>query len=180
VGFLIVTNPEAGSLAAGELIARARKRLPDAQMLELVPGVDLEDAVGRALSEGRVVVAAGGDGTVNSVVQHVAGRGTLGVLPVGTLNHFARDLGLRRPEDALEALQRGEVRSIDLGMANGAFFVNNVGLGLYPEGVRERARSEDRWGKVAASVGAASRLLRTAHPLVGTIQADGDRRGLFA
>jgi diacylglycerol kinase family enzyme len=133
-----------------------------------------------ALGEGRVVVAAGGDGTVNAVVQHVAGRGTLGVLPLGTLNHFARDLGLRDPEDALEALRRAESRPIDVGTVNGTFFVNNTGLGLYPEGVRERERSEDRWGKLAASIGAASRLLRTARPLVGTIEADGDRRALLA
>jgi diacylglycerol kinase family enzyme len=180
VGFLIVTNPGAGSLADDEVVGRARERLPDAQTLELGRGVDLADAVAQAVSEGRVVVAAGGDGTVNSVVQHVVRRGTLGVLPTGTLNHFARDLGLRDPDTALEALQRGEARSIDVGMANGTFFVNNAGLGLYPEGVRERERSEDRWGKLAASLGAAARLVRTARPLVGTIEADGDRRALFA
>jgi undecaprenyl-diphosphatase len=180
VGFLIVSNPGAGSLTDGEVIARTRDRLPDTEVLELGPGVDLADAVADAVSEGRVVVAAGGDGTVNSVVQHVAGRGTLGVLPVGTLNHFARDLGLGDLEAALDALQAGRPRSIDVGTANGAFFVNNAGLGLYPEGVRERERSEDRWGKLAASLGAATRLLRTARPLVGTIEADGDRRALFA
>jgi diacylglycerol kinase family enzyme len=180
VGFLIVTNPGAGSVTDRDVVARARKRLPDAEVLELTPGVDLADAVDTAVGEGRVVVAAGGDGTVNSVVQHVAGRGTLGVLPLGTLNHFARDLGLRDPEDALRALQRAKSRSIDVGTANGALFVNNTGLGLYPEGVRERERSEDRWGKLAASIGAAGRLLRTATPLIGTIDADGDRRALFA
>lgn len=149
-------------------------------MLQLDPEVDLGDAVAQALSEDRVVVAAGGDGTVNSVAQHMVGRGILGVLPLGTLNHFARDLGLRDPEAALDTLRRGEARSIDVGMANGAFFVNNAGLGLYPEGVRERERSGDRQGKVSASLGAASRLMRTATPLVGTIEADGDRRALFA
>jgi diacylglycerol kinase family enzyme len=180
VGFLIVTNPDAGSAADREILDRARRRFADAEMLELGPGVDLAGAVAEALSDGRVVVAAGGDGTVNAVVQHVAGRGTLGVLPLGTLNHFARDLGLRDPEVALEALRRGESRPIDVGTVNGTFFVNNTGLGLYPEGVRERERSEDRWGKLAASIGAASRLLRTARPLVGSIEADGDRRALFA
>ena len=180
MGFLIITNPGAGSPTDRELIARARERLRDAEMLELRPGVDLAAAVAEALRQGRVVVAAGGDGTVNTVVQHVAGRGTLGVLPTGTLNHFARDLGLRDPDAALDALQGGESRSIDVGMANGAFFVNNAGLGLYPEGVRERERSEHRWGKLAASLGATARLLRTASPLVGTIEADGDRRALFA
>jgi diacylglycerol kinase family enzyme len=180
VGFLIVTNPDAGSAADREVLDRARRRLADAETLELRPGVDLAEAVTEAVSDGRVVVAAGGDGTVNTLVQHVAARGTLGVLPLGTLNHFARDLGLRDPEDAVEALRRAESRSIDLGTVNGTYFVNNTGLGLYPEGVRERERSEDRWGKLVASIGATWRLLRTARPLVGTIEADGDRRALFA
>jgi diacylglycerol kinase family enzyme len=180
VGFLIVSNPGAGSPTDDEVIVRARERLPDAETLELGPGVDLADAVTRAVSDGRVVVAAGGDGTVNAVVQHLVGRGTLGVLPAGTLNHFARDLGLRDPNTAVEALQGGQARSIDVGRANGTFFVNNAGLGLYPEGVQERERSEDQWGKLAASLGAATRLLRTASPLTGTIEADGDRRALFA
>jgi undecaprenyl-diphosphatase len=180
MGFLIVANPGAGSTRDGEIIVRARERLPDTRLLELAPGVDLAEAVSRAVSEGRVVVAAGGDGTVNSVVQHVAGRGEMGVLPVGTLNHFARDLGLRDVDAALDALERGEARSIDVGVANGVYFVNHAGLGLYPEGVRERERSEGRRGRAAASLGAATRMLRAARPLVGTIEADGDRRALFA
>lgn len=160
------------------MLARVRKRLPDAEILELTPQVDLGRAVARAVEEDRVVVAAGGDGTVNAVVQHVVGRGTMGVLPAGTLNHFARDLGVDDMEAALDALERGRARPIDVGLAGGVYFVNNAGLGLYPEGVRERERS--RWGKALASVGASARLLRTAQPLVGTIEADGDRRALFA
>src|SRR6266496_3487397 len=78
------------------------------------------------------LVAAGGDGTVNAVVQHLVARGTLAVLPGGTLNHFARDLGVRNPERALEALERGEPRPVDLGRVDGKVFVNGVGLGLYP------------------------------------------------
>jgi diacylglycerol kinase family enzyme len=180
MGFLIVTNPGAGSGDPDDVISRARERLPDVEIVELGPGVDLGEAVGRAVDRGRVVVAAGGDGTVNAVVQHLVGRGTLGVLPAGTLNHFARDLGVRDDDAALEALEAGETRSIDVGVAGGVYFVNNAGLGLYPEGVRERERSEHRFGKLVASLGASVRLLRTARPLIGTIEADGDRRALFA
>lgn len=178
--FLLVTNMDAGSEGDRELVTLARARLPDVRVLELTGGTDLAEEISRAVDQGRVVVAAGGDGTVNAVVQHLVGRGTLGVLPGGTLNHFARDLGVKEPEAALEALERGRVREIDVGMAGGIYFVNNAGLGLYPEGVRERERSERRWGKLIAAVGASIRLLRTARPLMGTIEADGDRRALFA
>jgi diacylglycerol kinase family enzyme len=180
MGFLIVTNPGAGSGDPDDVISRATERLPDVEIVELRPGVDLGEAVGQAVDRGRVVVAAGGDGTVNAVVQHLVGRGTLGVLPAGTLNHFARDLGVRDDDAALEALEAGETRSIDVGVAGSVYFVNNAGLGLYPEGVRERERSEHRFGKLVASLGASVRLLRTARPLMGTIEADGDRRVLFA
>jgi diacylglycerol kinase family enzyme len=128
-----------------------------------------------------VVVAAGGDGTVNAVAQHVVGKGTLGVLPGGTLNHFARDLGVEDLETALEALAAGHTRPIDVGMLNGErYFLNNVGIGLYPEIVYHRERAEARAGKWLAAAGAALRVLRDSAPVGGTIAADDDARTLFA
>jgi undecaprenyl-diphosphatase len=111
----------------------------------------------------------------------VAGTETvLGILPAGTLNHFARDLGLRDPDSALEAIDAATVARIDTGRAAGRYFVNNAGLGLYPELVYERERHEHRLGKWRASVAAARRILGSAEPVVGTIAADGDRRALLA
>jgi diacylglycerol kinase family enzyme len=182
-GFLLVANPRSGDDAGGakDLSARARERLGDVETLWLEPGVDLGEEVGRASRESRAVIAAGGDGTVNAVVQQVAGSDTvLGVLPAGTLNHFARDLGVRDEETALDALAEGQVARIDAGRAGDRYFVNNAGIGLYPELVYERERHEHRVGKWRASLTAARRILGTAEPVVGTIAADGDRRALLA
>jgi diacylglycerol kinase family enzyme len=154
-------------------------RLPEIRAIHL-PDEDLAGAIGQAVSEERVVVAAGGYGTVNAVAQHVVGRGTMGVLPAGTLNHFARDLGLEEMDAAIDALKAGAVRAIDVGRIGDRYFVNNAGIGMYPELVYERERSEDRAGKWLAAPGAAIRVLRQTEPVVGTIEADGDARALFA
>jgi len=179
VGFLIVSNPEAGSAEEG-LAQRALDLLPDAEPFALEPGADLGAAVEAAVEEGRVVVAAGGDGTISAAAQHLVGRGTLGVIPAGTRNHFARDLDVADEEAALAALQEGKTSMIDVGRVGDRHFVNNVAVGLYPQLVEERERGEDRIGRWPATIRAAFRVLRESEPLVGTIEADGDARHLGA
>jgi diacylglycerol kinase family enzyme len=179
--FLIVANPKSGDEGSGELDRRLREGLGEVDTLWLEPGVDLGRAIDDAAGEGRAIVAAGGDGTVNAVAQHVAGTGTtFGVLPAGTLNHFARDLGVRDMEVALEVLRGGRVAEVDAGKAGDRYFVNNAGLGLYPELVYERERHEHRVGKWRAAVRAARQILGNADPVVGTITADGDEKALLA
>jgi diacylglycerol kinase family enzyme len=97
----------------------------------------------------RLVVAAGGDGTVNAVASAVLGsQAVLGVLPVGTLNHFARDLGLPSDLDlAVQVLRSGQVRVVDAGEVNGRIFVNNCSIGLYPSLVIRRERQRQRLGR---------------------------------
>jgi diacylglycerol kinase family enzyme len=179
-GYLLVRNPRARR-ADEALVAEVRRRLADVQPFDLEPRADVAGAIDRALLEDRVVVAMGGDGTINAVVQHLVARGTLGVLPGGTLNHFARDLGVRNPAKALETLERGEPRAIDMGRVDGRFFVNNASVGLYPEVVEERDRYQfvvlGKWGAAAR---ASLRVIRRAEPLFGTISADGDPRSLTA
>jgi undecaprenyl-diphosphatase len=178
---LLVLNPGSGSADdVGELAREARSRLGAVRSIELA-SADLPGAVDESLAEGRVVVAAGGDGTVNAVAQLVVGKGTLGVLPAGTLNHFARDLGVDDADAAFDALAAGRTRTIDVGKLNGRrFFLNNVGIGLYPEMVYRRDRVGQRAGKWVAAAGAAVRLLREGRPVTGTIIADDDPRILFA
>ncbi len=96
-----------------------------------------------AVGEGyETVVACGGDGTISQVASALAGTATaLGVLPAGTLNHFAKDM--RIPLDLLEAAQmiaRGKIELIDIGEVNGNSFVNNSSLGIYPNIVTDRER----------------------------------------
>src|SRR5205823_6168512 len=89
-----------------------------------------------------VLVACGGDGTVNAVAQVAKDRDALlGVLPVGTLNHFAKDLGIYSLPDAEQALLAGQIRKIDAGRVNGHLFINNSGIGIYPMIVLERERA---------------------------------------
>ncbi len=110
------------------------------------------------------IVVAGGDGTVNCAAGEAVGTDlVVGVLPFGTFNHFAKDLGI--PVDLTEAaasLVSGEERQVDIGEVNGRVFVNNSALGVYPAmvAVRDRIRHQRGWGKVRAVPVAAVRVLR--------------------
>jgi diacylglycerol kinase family enzyme len=97
-----------------------------------------------------VLVACGGDGTVNGVASAVLGSGAaLGILPMGTLNHFAKDLGIASLATAEQTLLEGGVRHVDVASVNGRVFVNNSGIGIYPVIVlgRDAARKSGtpRW-----------------------------------
>jgi diacylglycerol kinase family enzyme len=123
---------------------------------------DVTEAARRAAADGAdAVVAAGGDGTISAVAGALAGTDTpLGVLPTGTFNHFARDLGLPLELDAAaRALAAGEVRTVDVGEVNGRVFVNNSSIGLYPLAVRERETRRRFWPKPLAMAAAMIRLV---------------------
>jgi diacylglycerol kinase family enzyme len=111
-----------------------------------------------------VVVAAGGDGTISTVAAALADTNkVLGVLAVGTLNHFAKDLGLPVDlESAVRTIVEGEVATVDLGEVNGHIFINNSSLGLYPRIVSNREAQQQRLarGKWAAFFWATIQALR--------------------
>ena len=92
------------------------------------------------------IVAGGGDGTVNSIAAVLAGsEKTFGVLPFGTLNHFAKDLHI--PLDlpgAVRTIIEHHVTAVDVGEVNGRVFVNNSSLGIYPHIVHRRAVEQVR------------------------------------
>jgi diacylglycerol kinase family enzyme len=112
----------------------------------------------------KAVVVAGGDGTVSCAAGAAVGTDiVLGVLPLGTFNHFAKDVGVPAGlGDAAAALVRAEVATIDVGEVNGEVFVNNSVLGLYPDlvAVRDEIRERRGWGKVRAVPVAAVHVLR--------------------
>jgi diacylglycerol kinase family enzyme len=176
--FLLVANRRSGT-DEDSLLQRAMDELPDVRMLELDDNADLQAAVPEAADSGRTIVAYGGDGTVHAVAQALAGTdGVLGVLPGGTLNHFARDLGLRDEDAAMDALRDGVTMPVDVGRAGTRVFVNSMSLGLYPELVRERDRRTGRLGKWAALATSAAGVVRRFDPIEGTITADGDARAV--
>ena len=114
----------------------------------------LQELAREAVRDGaRLVVAGGGDGTISAVANALAGSDTaLGILPLGTLNHFAKDLGIPLALDAAVANAiRGRAREVDLGEVNGRVFVNNSSIGFYPQVVRQReALQEEGHGKWVA------------------------------
>jgi diacylglycerol kinase family enzyme len=107
-----------------------------------IAGVAREAAAG---SE-KIIVAAGGDGTISAVAAELAGTDKiLGVLPIGTLNHFAKDLGIPLDlETAVRTIKEGEVAAVDAGEVNGRIFINNSSLGIYPQIVSRREAQQER------------------------------------
>jgi diacylglycerol kinase family enzyme len=104
----------------------------------------------QAVQEGyQTVVAGGGDGTINAVASVLVGtEAALGVLPLGTLNHFAKDLGLPLDlESAVHTMSEGCTVPVDVGEVNGHVFLNNSSLGLYPRIVRHRKKQQERLGR---------------------------------
>jgi len=131
---------------AREAFAAAVERvLPHARITITDANTDISALVADLVRQGATVVAAaGGDGTVNAVASALVDTSTaLGVVPLGTLNHFAKDVGVPLATDAaLEVLATGRVTAVDVGQVNDRIFVNNSGLGLYPEMVFNREQRQ--------------------------------------
>jgi diacylglycerol kinase family enzyme len=151
---LVVLNARSGTGCSPERVEALRAQFADARVqAELVladSGEQMFEAVDRARETGAdIVVAGGGDGTQSAVASRLVGTDLVqGVLPMGTLNHFAKDLGIPlKVEDAIRALGEGCVREVDVGEVNGRVFINNSSLGLYPEIVRERELQQLHLGK---------------------------------
>ncbi|HMC16986.1 MAG TPA: diacylglycerol kinase family protein, partial [Albitalea sp.] len=149
-----IVNRHAGAGLGAERLAGLHEtmaRLANGGPIEALDGgAQIDAAVRRALAaDCGVVVAGGGDGTLGCVAGPLVGRGVaLGVLPLGTLNHFARDLGIPlEPEAALATIADGNIHAVDVADVNGRFFLNNSSLGLYPEIVHERELQQARLGR---------------------------------
>ncbi len=140
------------------------------------PG-DLREAAREALEKGpEAVVAGGGDGTISAVASALAGTGVpLGVLPLGTLNHFAKDLGIPLGlHEAARLIARPSFRDIDIAEVNGRYFINNSSIGLYPKMVqiRDEQRSRSGRGKWPAMARAFLQVFRSFSCLTIRMQAD--------
>jgi YegS/Rv2252/BmrU family lipid kinase len=163
-----------------EVAAAFGKRGLDPRV-DVVPAASLRRTVRRLLREGiTTFVAAGGDGTVGTVADAVAGAdATVGVLPLGTFNHFARDAGVPLDLDAaVDVVCRGETSLVDVGTVNGRAFVNNASLGVYPDQVRLRDRLRTRTGKPLATFLAGLAALRRFRSLAVRLDVGGERFAL--
>lgn len=138
------------------------------------------EAAARALAEDSAVVAVGGDGTINTVAQaaHAAGC-TMGVIPRGTFNYFARehDAPTETPE-ALRWLLDARPEPVQISAINERVFLVNTSLGLYPELLQDRETWKGRFGRsqlVAFGAGMAT-LLRAQRRLKLSIEWEGQQR----
>lgn len=145
---VIVANPRSGGgkTARYGLVQRAEDM--EAQVWTTSAEGDATSLARTAVEEGaQVLGAAGGDGTVSAVAAVAADTDrSLVVVPAGTRNHFARDLGLdlRDPGRALDALVDGEPAQVDLGVLGPRVFVNNVSFGMYADALLEPGYREDK------------------------------------
>jgi len=152
----VIVNRHGGTLKASKHDAEAplRKAFAAAGVeaeIRLTEPEDLDEALGEAAKASGLdaVVAGGGDGTLSCAAGHLAGTDRpLGILPLGTLNHLARDAGIPTElDEAAAVIAGGHVRAIDLAEVNGRIFVNNSSVGLYPDMVRLREAEQERSGR---------------------------------
>ena len=126
-----------------------------------------EEAVACAKARNGVVVAAGGDGTINTVAQATLGQGCVfGVLPQGTFNYFSRANGIPPDTDAaLKVLLEESPRAVQVGTVNDQVFLVNASMGLYAELLEEREAVKREYGRSRAiAFGAALMTLLRGHP----------------
>lgn len=162
----VILNPGAGSAEDTKNLRAAIKRLGDVTLRETAAPGDAMRFAARALDERhKLVVAAGGDGTINEVVNGLSkgwGAATLGILPLGTGNDFARTIDM--PEDvdaAIDIIRRGEICAVDVVCVESdatRYFIN-VSAGGFSGEVDERLTDElkQRWGPLSylrAAIGA--------------------------
>ncbi|MEP7325902.1 MAG: diacylglycerol kinase family protein [Gemmatimonadota bacterium] len=170
-----MASPDARETLTGLLTAA----FPCCQLVFPAEGDDVSALAKEAVAQGAVmVIAGGGDGTINAVASGlVHSECILGVLPLGTLNHFARDLKIPLElEPAVEVLSGGVVINVDTGSVNDRVFLNNSGLGLYPIVVELREGQQERgWSKWPAAAWATLKALARFPRLSLTVTVAGKK-----
>lgn len=180
LGVGIVVNPGAGAGKRGPDPADVlRASLPEAELVVLDDPADLPKELERLADSGvRALGIAGGDGSINTAAGIALERRLpLVVVPAGTLNHLARDLGVETIEDAVAAVREGHAIEIDVARIAGRPFLNTASFGSYVEIVDAREELERRIGKWPALVVALARVLRHGEAIA--VDIDGHRQDLW-
>ncbi|MFL6726187.1 MAG: diacylglycerol/lipid kinase family protein [Sphingomicrobium sp.] len=150
----VLLNRGGGAVSAdpdiGDKVAKALDNAGVDAEVELVSGGDCA-ARCRGIAErgDELLVVGGGDGTISAAASGLVGTETLlGILPLGTLNHFARDLGIPTTlEAAARLISRRTERRVDIAEMNGRVFINNSAIGLYPLMIIDRDLQRRRFGR---------------------------------
>src|SRR3954471_6405748 len=145
----VIVNPRSGGGRSAEEIEKLFREAGARADIHLLHGSPNALAHQIARKTPPLIVASGGDGTVSAVASALVDTPiALAVLPSGTLNHFARDIGV--PDDPAAAVRialGGKTRALDVGEVNGRVFVNNASIGLYPAMVHRREKQQRRLGR---------------------------------
>ena len=175
-GLALVLNARSGN-GNGDPGERLRKAFPEAKLFE-ASGEDVPETLKTATEDAAVVGVAGGDGTVNAAAAAAHERKLpLLVIPGGTLNHFARDLGIDSMDDAVAAWKKGDTVSVDVATIDGKPFLNTASFGSYAAFVDERDRLARRFGKWLSTPIAMARALRDSKP--HDLEIGGTRRRVW-
>ena len=178
---LLILNPRAGIRAHSRTVERVMEAAAElGWRLDVVETLGAGDATRLAADAARagqpIVLAGGGDGTLNEVIQALAGTATaVGAVPLGTVNVWARELGLSLdPTEATRQLLGGQVRRLDLGRANGRYFLLMAGIGFDAVAVHavEGSAQKRRFGPLAFLAAGAVEALRTRGERL-RLRADG-------
>lgn len=171
-GLVIVVNVSAGSDDPDDVVSRLRDDLPRARLIELEDGAGLREVLESGAEDATAVGVVGGDGSVNAAagVAHAKGK-ALVIVPGGTLNHFARSLGIDDVDGAVRAVRGGESVGLDVGTVAGRVFLNGASIGGYTDLVDLRERLEGRLGKWMAALVALAWVLRRSSPV--PLEVDG-------
>ncbi len=178
----VIVNSGSGSVLGDETANSLRERFIafgiKAEVHLANSGKDIvQFAREAAAGEAELIVAGGGDGTISTIAIEASEAGkTLGILPLGSLNNFSKDLGIpQNLNAAVRVIAEGEVRQIDLAEVNGRIFINNSSIGLYPKMVVRREQQQEKLGrgKWASAFWASLRLFRISPFLKVDIELDG-------
>lgn len=189
IGVTLVANPTAGQGRAKKVALAAldefeRRGYAVDLMLTEVAGHGADLARIATETGSRIIVAVGGDGTIAEIVNGMVGTGTtLGVIPAGTANDFAKEMRLPQGmSSAVDVIIKGKTKSIDLGRTNtGKYFLNMAGIGFDATVIENLNLKLKRWLKDAAYIVAAVQTLILYTPPLLNIQVDGDSyEGSFA
>lgn len=183
--FRIILNRDGGTLKTldlDQLCDGIRATLEEAGhtvQVDVIAGPQLEDALDAAArARADVVMAGGGDGTISAAAARLKGTSkALAILPAGTMNLFARSLGIPlKLDEAVKAFATGVVRDVDLASANDRVFVHQFSIGLHAKLIRLREKEEfqSRFGKMRASARAGfGAFMRPPRMRVGLV-VDGE------
>lgn len=176
-GITFVVNELAGPGFGRPPSEEIREAFPKAEVILVDSSDDWEPAWEKA-AQAKVLGIAGGDGSINAAAQVAVDNGLpLAVVPAGTLNHLARDLGIDSVEDAVDALTSGRAAAVDVATIDGKVFLNTASFGSYVELVDAREKLESKIGKWPAVFVALFDVLRRAQPI--EVELDGRPRSLW-